>query len=170
MAGTHGPAWWSLTPVHETEYHLDVQPATATQPLLEVLAGRGHRLTGQRRAVAQLIAARRGHFTAADLEATARERELPIGRATVFRALDLLAAIGVIERIDLPSGEHAWVACEPEHHHHVVCASCGRTADFDDAGLASVVAAVARRTGFTIDAHRVELFGRCSDCTSRTLS
>lgn len=147
-----------------------MQPATAPRPLLEVFAERGHRLTGQRRAVVELIAARRGHFTAADLETSARDRGEPIGRATVFRALDLLAGIGVIERIDLPTGEHAWVACEPEHHHHVVCASCGRTADFDDAGLAAVVADVARRTGFAIDAHRVELFGRCPACAGRPLA
>jgi Fe2+ or Zn2+ uptake regulation protein len=124
----------------------------------------GYRLTGQRRAVAELIAERDGHFTAADLVADARARHLGVGRATVFRALDLLLDLGVVERIDLPSGEHAYVACEPTHHHHVVCSRCGRAAEIDDAGLRSLIEQVGRRTGFTVDSHRLELFGLCPAC------
>ena len=128
----------------------------------------GYRLTGPRRAVADLIATREGHFTAADLVADARARRLGIGRATVFRALDLLLELGVLERLDLPSGEHAYVACEPVHHHHVVCSACGRATEIDDAGLRSVVDTIAGRTGYEIDSHRLELFGRCPDCRAAT--
>ena len=69
--------------------------------------------------MARLIAAQPGHFTAADLVAAARRQDLGVGRATIFRTLELLSEVGVIERIDLPSGDHAYVACEPAHHHHV---------------------------------------------------
>jgi Fe2+ or Zn2+ uptake regulation protein len=122
------------------------------------------RTTEPRRAVARLVADERGHFSAADLVAAARSQRLGIGRATIFRTLDVLAELGLVERIDLPSGEHAYVACEPRHHHHVVCSGCGRTDDIDDAGLRSVVRDVARRTGYEIDDHRLELFGRCPSC------
>lgn len=128
----------------------------------------GYRLTGPRRAVADLIAAREGHFTAADLVGEARARRLGIGRATIFRALDLLLELGVLERLDLPSGEHAYVGCEPIHHHHVVCSGCGRATEIDDAGLRAVVEAVAERTGYEIDSHRLELFGRCPTCLGST--
>ena len=124
----------------------------------------GYRLTGPRRAVADLIAAREGHFTAADVVADARARRSGIGRATVFRALDLLLELGLLERIDLPSGDHAYVACEPVHHHHVVCSGCGRATEIDDAGLRAVVDTIAERTGYAIENHRLELFGRCPDC------
>jgi Fe2+ or Zn2+ uptake regulation protein len=122
------------------------------------------RTTEPRRAVARLVADEPGHFSAADLVAAARSQRLGIGRATIFRTLDVLAELGLVERIDLPSGEHAYVACEPRHHHHVVCSGCGRTDDIDDAGLRSVVRDVARRTGYEIDDHRLELFGRCPSC------
>jgi Fur family ferric uptake transcriptional regulator len=73
--------------------------------------------------------------------------------------------VGAIERIDLPSGDHAYIACEPaEHHHHVVCARCGRATDVADAGLAAVVARIGRETGYRIDEHRLELFGLCPSC------
>lgn len=124
----------------------------------------GYRLTGPRRAVAELIADREGYFTAADLVTEARERRLAIGRATVFRALDLLAELGVVERLDLPSGDHAYVACEPSHHHHVVCSRCGRAVEIHDAGLRSLIEDVAARTGYTVETHRLELFGRCPSC------
>jgi Fur family transcriptional regulator, ferric uptake regulator len=122
------------------------------------------RTTEPRRAVARLVAEQAGHFSAADLAAAARSRRLGIGRATIFRTLDVLTELGLVERIDLPSGEHAYVACEARHHHHVVCSGCGRTDDIDDAGLRAVVRDVARRTGYAIDGHRLELFGRCPSC------
>jgi Fur family ferric uptake transcriptional regulator len=114
--------------------------------------------------VAALIADREGHFTAADLVAAARSRRLGIGRATVFRTLDALLEARAIERIDLPTGDHAYVACEPAHHHHLVCSRCGRATDIDDAGLRTVVREIGRRTGFRIDEHRLELFGTCPAC------
>jgi Fur family ferric uptake transcriptional regulator len=128
------------------------------------LDGAGYRRTGARRSIAGLIAARNGPFTAADLVADARARRLRIGRATVFRTLDVLADLHAVERLDLPTGEHAYVACEPAHHHHVVCSSCGASSDVDDAGWRSVVRDIERRTGYRIDDHRLELFGVCADC------
>lgn len=124
----------------------------------------GYRLTGPRRALADLIAARRGHFTAEDLLGASRRSRLGVTRATVFRSLDVLADLGVVERLDLPSGEHAFVACEPDHHHHVVCSACGRTTGVADHGLESVAEAIGRSTGFRVDTHRLELFGLCPDC------
>ena len=126
------------------------------------------RTTGPRRVIAGLVARRRGHFTANDLLADAAARHVQVGRATVFRTLDLLATRGQLERIDLPSGEHAYVACAPqEHHHHVVCRACGKSAEVADAGLQGVVGEIARRSGYQIESHRLELFGLCSDCAAR---
>jgi Fur family ferric uptake transcriptional regulator len=136
-------------------------------PLLEALDRAGYRLTGPRRAVAELIARRDGHFTAADIETDARELRPGIGRATIFRSLEVLLGLGVVERIDLPSGEHAYVTCEPRHHHHVVCSRCGRATDIDDAGLRVVVDDIGARTGYRIESHRLELFGVCPACQAQ---
>jgi Fur family ferric uptake transcriptional regulator len=124
----------------------------------------GYRLTAPRRALAGLVASRDGHFTADDLLDIARRRRLGLGRATIFRALDVLTELGVIERLDMPSGEHAFVACEPAHHHHVVCASCGRATWVADHRLEQVAAEIGRETGYRIATHRLELFGVCPDC------
>ncbi len=150
------------------QYHLasmpPTTPATPEPPILAALGDAGYRLTAPRRTVATLIADRGGHFTAADLVADARARRMGIGRATIFRAVDLFVDMGLLERIDLPSGEHAYVRCQVEHHHHLVCSACGRSTDVEDEGLAAVVDGIAGGTGWSIDDHRLELYGRCPSC------
>jgi Fur family ferric uptake transcriptional regulator len=133
-------------------------------PIISALDHAGYRLTEPRRALAAVIADQPGHFTAAELVAAARGRRLGVGRATVFRTLEVLEELGAVERLDLPNGEHAYVGCEPAHHHHVVCSRCGRTSEIDDAGLRSVVRDVAQQTGYRVDEHRLELFGLCPAC------
>jgi Fur family ferric uptake transcriptional regulator len=137
-------------------------------PIVDALEGAGYRLTAPRLAVADLIAEYNGHFTASELEAAARSRRLGISRATLFRALDLLTELHVVERLDLPTGEHAYVPCAPAHHHHVICSRCGRTTRVEDCGLAGVVAEVARGSGYAIESHRLELFGLCRHCQAKT--
>jgi Fur family ferric uptake transcriptional regulator len=139
--------------------------STGIESLVAALDRAGYRLTQPRRAVAELIVAREGHFSAADLIDDARARGLDIGRATVFRALDLFTELSVLERLDLPSGEHAYVPCEPAgHHHHIVCSGCGRVTEIEEVGLA--LEDVQRRTGWQVDSHRLELYGRCPRCRS----
>jgi Fur family transcriptional regulator, ferric uptake regulator len=136
------------------------RPTTFVSALEET----GRRLTGPRRRVAGLLDRRQGTFTAADLLADAHRGRLHVGRATVFRALELFTELGLLERVDLPTGEHAYVACEPLHHHHVICSDCGRQTEVDDAGVQAIVDEMARRTGYRIDRHRLELYGTCGTC------
>ncbi len=135
------------------------------QPLTDAIEHAGYRLTEPRRVVAELVAARSGHFTANDLIEDAHARDLGIGRATIFRALDLFTELEVLERIDLPSGDHAYVPCLPQHHHHhVVCEACGRVTEVEDFGLGAAIDEIQRRTGWKVETHRLELFGRCPEC------
>ena len=97
----------------------------------------------------QLIIDREGHFTAAELLDDARARQLGIGRATIFRALELFTELNVLERLDLPSGEHAYVPCEPAHHHHLVCSVCGRSREVDDHGVQAALEEIERHTGYS---------------------
>ena len=135
-----------------------------SSPFVTALDSAGYRLTEPRRDVAQLITDREGHFTAAELLDDARARRLAVGRATIFRALELFTELNVLERLDLPSGEHAYVPCEPAHHHHLVCSVCGRGREINDHGILAALEEIERHTGYAIDSHRLELYGRCARC------
>ena len=137
--------------------------------IISTIDDAGYRLTAPRRAVAMLVAERASHFTADELVTAARRRRLGVGRATVFRALELFVDLGVVERVDLPTGEHAYVACTPggAHHHHIVCSSCGRASDVEDCGLQAAVERAGNETGYEVTHHRLELFGICPDCQAR---
>jgi Fur family ferric uptake transcriptional regulator len=142
-------------------------PVMEARTLITALEGAGYRLTGPRRALASLIVGRTGHFTAGDLVVDAKEHRLGVGRATIFRTLEVLESLGSLERLDLPSGDHAYVVCQRSHHHHVVCSSCGRSTEIDDTGLRAVVDRIASRTGYQVVDHRLELFGLCALCQTK---
>ena len=138
-----------------------------TKRIVAALEKAGYQATPNRRLVADLVASTSGHFTAADLLERGRREQVNIGRATIFRALEVMTSLRVVERLDLPSGAHAYVVCDPdEHHHHIVCSGCGRNEDIADGELAGVVDEIARRSGYRIESHRLELFGRCPDCAA----
>jgi Fur family ferric uptake transcriptional regulator len=134
--------------------------------LVGALAAAGERVTLPRRAVARLVAARDGHFTAAQLMDDAEAAGEPIGRATIFRALDLFTGLGLVERVDLPDGNHAFVICDAVHHHHAICTRCGRSTDLSEGALGEMLAAIGRQGGFRMTSHRLEVFGLCAECAA----
>jgi Fur family transcriptional regulator, ferric uptake regulator len=133
-------------------------------PWTTALDEAGYFVTEPRRVVAQMVAERDSHFTANELVGEAKRARLGVGRATVFRALELFEQLGLVERLDLPNGEHAYVVCQPAHHHHVICTVCGRSAEVGDLGIGSIAAEVESQTGFMLDSHRIELYGLCPEC------
>ena|SRR6478752_218418 len=142
------------------------------EAILKRLDDDGHRLTGPRRAVLEKVVSRDAPFTSGEL-LEAMQKEAPgIGRATVFRTLDLLARMGVVQRIhtDADGGRcHAYLACDTFHHHHLICNSCGSVTDFsEDKALDALVREVERRTAFRVEGHRLELTGRCPACQAAT--
>lgn len=139
---------------------------TDTSAWIAALDRAGYFVTRPRNLVAQLVVDHPGHFTASELLLEAKRRRLPLGRATVFRALEVFERLGLVERIDLPDRGHAYVACRPAHHHHVVCTRCGRSSEVADLGFGAIAGAVEEQTGFALDSHRVELFGLCPACRS----
>ena len=136
--------------------------------ILERLDRKGYRLNGQRRSVLEEVVSRQTPFTSAELLETMRRQAPGIGRATVFRTLDLLTRLGVVQRIhsDPEGGRcHAYLACDDMHHHHLICRSCGQVTDFtENEELDALVREIERRTAFQVEGHRLELLGHCPEC------
>lgn len=87
------------------------------------------------------------------------------GLTTVYRALDSLVALGYVQVVDLGDGEKLYEVVEPgEHHHHLVCESCGQSNHLDQCMVEEFEDAIRTKYGFQIKSHVLEIFGVCNTC------
>jgi Fur family ferric uptake transcriptional regulator len=131
---------------------------------LERLRDLGLRITEPRRELIQAIYQTQGPFTAEDLHDHLRVGGSRVGRATVFRTLDLLAGLRVLERVHQPDGHHSYVLSGPGHRHHLVCLACGNVVEFQGCNVDNFVGQLSSQTDFKIEGHWLEVFGRCATC------
>lgn len=104
-------------------------------------------------------------FSADDLIHRLHRSSPRIGRATVYRSIEKLVKMKVLDRIDFNDGTHYFRLCSSGgHHHHVACTSCHKVVDMDFCLDADTIASVGREKGFTIEDHAITLFGLCKDC------
>lgn len=131
-----------------------------------VLERAGHRRGGARDAVIDLLAGQPCALTAQEIEDALRGQGQSVGRASVYRVLELLVEHGAVGRLEVGQGIARYETLDPggEHHHHLVCARCGRLVPFDDPGLERSIEHLADRLGFRLDAHEVVLRGTCAHC------
>jgi Fur family ferric uptake transcriptional regulator len=126
------------------------------------------RNTAQRTAIIEVLE-RTGEFVSAqDLHQALRAGGSTIGLATVYRAVQDMAAAGDLDTVRNASGEVLYRQCaQPVHHHHLVCRDCGRTAEVEAPGVERWARSVAAEHGYVDIDHQVELFGVCADCAVR---
>ncbi len=105
-------------------------------------------------------------FTTDDLWQELRQAEPRIGRATVFRSVEKLVDMGILDRVEFADGSHHYRVCGGTHHHHLTCTQCHRVVDIDLCLPPEQLAAVSNQTNFEIEGHTLTLFGRCEDCRS----
>ncbi len=131
-----------------------------------VLERAGHRRGGARAAVINLLAGQPCALTAQEIEDALRAQGRSVGRASVYRVLELLVEHGAVGRLEVGQGTARYETLDPggEHHHHLVCARCGRLVPFDDSDLERSIERLADRLGFRVDAHEVVLRGTCERC------
>lgn len=146
-------------------------PAPSTVPhwadhALSVLAEHGHRAGGARRAVIEALGRRGGCLDADELVVTLRRQRKRVGVASVYRALALLAELGLLQRVPVAGGSARYELVGPgdEHHHHLVCDGCGATTPFEDEALERAIVRLSRRSDYAVQAHDVTLHGWCPDC------
>src|SRR3989442_6156055 len=133
-------------------------------PLARRITGGGRRLTGQRVIVAEALAREKQAISAQELYERLRPRHPRLGLATVYRALEAQVEAGMAGRLERPGHVSAYVACAPEHHHHLVCTSCQRVEDVDETILRPVLRGIRDRHDFQVDHERLDFYGLCARC------
>lgn len=140
--------------------HLEPSPNPA---LLQRLRAAGFRITPPRQAVLRVFEDGGCHLSPEEVLAQARRLHPGVGRATVYRTLDLLTRLGITRPLYSKDGRPQFTRIE-HGHQHVVCSRCDRVVELEATPFAALVRRVARRTGFTIQSQLLEFYGVCRHC------
>lgn len=156
----------SILMMNKIDNNQKAQPANPTaEAVLHYLGTRGYPITEQRRTLVGFIMSRSKMFTPDELLSDLKIEGIRIGRATVFRTLDLMERFGYLSRV--PNGGHlSYATCQDgqSHHHHLVCSNCGQVLHFEGCPVRDLLAELQSRTGYQIMNHRLEIAGLCPSC------
>lgn len=123
-------------------------------------------VTSQREAVAAVVFDAEGHLSVDDIERELRERGERIGKATVYRTLDLLVRSRLVEEHDFGEGFKRYEHRLSTHpiHEHLICLECGKVEEFESRELYRVESRVRSEHGFVPVKRRLEIYGLCREC------
>lgn len=125
----------------------------------------GVRLTSPRREIIAAIEAIAGPFSATDLLEAVERHDPNVGRATVFRTLQLLCEADLVERVRVEEGQDMYVAGHStDHHHHLVCTDCGDITEVSGCDVGALARAIALDHGYRATRHTFEIYGLCPEC------
>lgn len=137
---------------------------------VSILQENGCRITAQRRVIIAVLA--NSHHALQPLEVYSLSRAVNprIGLVTVYRTLDRLEELGLVQRVHREDGCHMLMPAANGHEHYLVCTDCGRTILFQGDDLDSLFARVESRTGYQVSEHWLQLFGTCPQCRHKVNS
>lgn len=130
------------------------------------LSEAGHRAGGARGAVVELLAGQACCLSAHEISERLSDGGRDVGLASIYRALDLLHEMGLVQRVEIGEGGARYEPVVPggEHHHHAVCESCGKVTAFEDEPLERALGRLSDRLRHSMRAHDIVIRGDCARC------
>jgi Fur family transcriptional regulator, ferric uptake regulator len=134
----------------------------------QVLAESGHRTGQARDALVALLDAQTCARSVLEIEDSLRAGERPIARASIYRILDELERLHLVQKVQVGQdmARYEPVRSGEGHHHHLVCDNCGTVTPFTDEDLETAIRRVSRRLPMQVAEHEIVLHGSCADCTA----
>ena len=123
----------------------------------------GYKLTPPRLAVLQVLDETDEHISRAQILERVQAVQPAIGRATVYRTLELLIRLGVVRPIYLGEQNVCFTRAD-RGHHHLICSECGQVVEFDECTVGQLQETLAQRLNFDIRGHLLEFYGLCERC------
>jgi Fur family ferric uptake transcriptional regulator len=129
----------------------------------------GERLTKGCKRVLEVLERTKELSSAQDIHGQLRAEEASApGLTTVYRSLESLVTLGLVQAVDLGDGERRYELIEPgEHHHHIICDNCRSSIHLDQCLVEELEKAIAVKYGYEIRSHILEIFGKCPACKAR---
>src|SRR5689334_10761902 len=129
--------------------------------LFSELRDQGHRLNSARKNLIEFILAKKGHWTIQDLTREMKKKFPRLGVATVYRTVSLLWKNQLLVETRIGGGAARYESSSRKHHDHLTCQDCGEIFEFENDKIEELQKQVAKRLGFVIADHKMELFGHC---------
>lgn len=128
-----------------------------------------YKMTPQRKVVLEVFLNNENkHLSAEDVHGILRDNDSDIGLATVYRALELMCEIGILQKMDFGDGcsryELNMTAPNAHQHHHLICRRCGKVIEFSDDLMEELESCIAEQCNFKVIDHQVKFFGYCEEC------
>ncbi len=133
--------------------------AAPSKPIEELCVDKGMRMTEQRRVIARVLQSSEDHPDVEELYRRASKIDPNISISTVYRTVKLFEDAGIIERHDFRDGRSRYEPISEEHHDHLIDLRTGDVIEFRDEEIERLQDAIARRLGFRLVDHRLELYG-----------
>lgn len=128
-----------------------------------------YKMTPQRRLILEtLLENQDHHLSAEELYKLVHEKDKDVGLATIYRTLELLDELQIVQKLNFGDGRSRYELTQPHsdqhHHHHLVCLRCQQIYEVKEDLLHQLETLIEREHGFQIQDHRVSFFGYCRDC------
>ena len=140
------------------------------EEIKECLHRSGYRVTPQRMAIIRVMLASPEHLTPAALYKKVSQIDPEVGEVTVYRTLNMLESLGLVCLVHTGENTHGYISRPAEHHGHLICSECGKVINFTGCNVSSLEKRLAKETGFVIQNHRLDFYGRCRDCAASSRS
>jgi Fe2+ or Zn2+ uptake regulation protein len=134
------------------------------ESLRETLHTSGRRLTRQRRLVLEVLESSQEHLDAEGLHARAKALQPNISLATVYRTLQILKEMGLVEEHQFGEGHAHFETTQETPHYHFTCCECGRVIEFDAPQMVDVLRRLSKQKGLQVTGAHLLVTGRCAQC------
>jgi len=131
---------------------------------LTLLQNSGYRLTAPRRVVVEIMVHSTHVLEPVELYDRGRDQFPGLGLVTVYRTLEKLTQLGLVQRVHQEGGCNVYLCAAQGHQHLLVCEVCGKIVYFSGDDLSDLIARIAAQTGYQIRGHWLQFFGVCRDC------
>jgi Fur family ferric uptake transcriptional regulator len=134
------------------------------QTWLESLQASGYRLTAPRQAIVELMAETARALGPIEVYDLARAAYPKLGLVTVYRTLEKLEELGLVQRVHLPDGCHRYLPAAQGHQHLLLCTDCGQMRYFSGDDFNKLAGRINQETGFEVSDHWLQVYGLCPEC------
>lgn len=128
------------------------------------LREKGYRLTPQRSLILDILHHASKHITAEEIHTEVRAKYPKVNKSTIYRTLELLKRLGLVDETDLGEGRLCYHHVEKGHHHHLVCQKCGKVFDMDEEILDPLRRSLIQKYNFVPDIRHLVIHGYCLTC------